>query len=135
MNPFLLLFALIAVCDYQPQAYRTIVFFETATVGRDRVTITGWHSDKSTFMFFTDSPDYDNVISYWNTKDHITFYEPMKTTGYEEDGCYFEQYEVSTYNNLEITVSEIVYIKWYPKNHEMDIIFPDRIEKFKGGSF
>lgn len=126
MKSFLLLFTFLLIFNCKTNAQqRKIIFSETATVDSNRVTIKAWHDEKNTFVFNSDE------IFWYNPNNYTSFQFPKKTTGYEEDGRYYERYEVS-HSNPKIEGWETVIIKWYTKNGSLNLYFPDRTELFKG---
>lgn len=124
MKSFILLTSLL-ICNCLTNAQQLkIVFSETSTIGPDRVTIKSWHDEENTFVFNSDE------IFWYNPSNYTSFQFPKKTTGYEEDGCYYERYEVS-HATPKIGTWEMVIIKWYPKNGTLELHFPKRTELFK----
>lgn len=87
-----------------------------------------WHEEQNTVVLF---PSGNNEVIWWikSNGDTISFYNPKKTTGYDADGYFYEEYE-ATYWNYEFDEEDVVYIRRFTEDGLLLISFWDGKEGF-----
>lgn len=122
---FILLLVPVLESNAQEQNF---YYSQTCSVYIDGEVLSDWHSEQNAIVFY---PYGSSEIIWWiqSAGDTITFTSPKKTTGYDESGYYYEEYEVTTWN-FEFGDEETVFIRRYTEDGLLILFFWDGEEMF-----
>lgn len=112
---------------YSNAQEQRLAFSQARSVDQYDKVITDWHSEENIFVFNANGGS--DIVWTTKTGNTITFSFRKKTTGYSEDGYFYEEYEVFTWNP-EFEDEEIVIIRKYTEDGLLILNFWDGKEGF-----